>query len=387
MTSADVRLNPHTLDAIGRGRTKRILYLVTDAFGGYGGIALYNRDFLEALCSYGDALEVVALPRVVSDTMQALPHRLTYDTSGLGGKGRYAKAVLRRLWCDTRFDLIVCAHINLLPLAFLASRLSRAPLVMLLYGIEAWSPTPSALSNYLVRKVMSDAAISEVTQRRYRSWARTRAKGYILPNAIRLEDYAMGAPDPNLERAYGLEGRTVLMTLGRLVAVERQKGFDEVVDVLPQLAKDIPDVLYLIVGEGPDRARLEQRAREKGVGDRVVFTGFVPEEQKAALYRSADAYVMPSRGEGFGFVVLEALATGVPAVGSTLDGTREALRDGMLGSLVDPGDANALRAAIAEAVRKPKQIPIGLEYFSFANFEKRVHVMLADWLSVTRSSR
>src|SRR5688572_11171302 len=99
---------------------KRILYLVTDAFGGYGGIALYNRDLLAAICSYGAPLEVVAVPRLMSGAVQ-LPDRLTYDTRGLGGKLKYAAAVLNVIRENRKFDLIVCAHINLLPLAYLAS--------------------------------------------------------------------------------------------------------------------------------------------------------------------------------------------------------------------------------------------------------------------------
>ena len=88
-------------------------------------------------------------------------------------------------------------------------------------------------------------------------------------------------------------------------------------------------------------------------------------------YRLADAYIMPSHGEGFGFVFLEALACGIPAVGSKVDGGREALREGSLGRLVDPENAAELEDAILNAVREPKQVPEGIEYFSYENFERR----------------
>ena len=99
--------------------------------------------------------------------------------------------------------------------------------------------------------------------------------------------------------------------------------------MLPALAADVPDVAYLIAGDGDDRARLEKKAAALGVADRVVFAGYVPEEEKADHYRLADAFVMPGRGEGFGIVYLEALACGVPVVASSLDASREAVRDGM----------------------------------------------------------
>src|SRR5439155_2564410 len=100
----------------------------------------------------------------------------------------------------------------------------------------------------------------------------------------------------------------------------------------------IPNVVYVVCGEGPDRSRLERKAVGLGVRDRVVFTGFIPEALKADYYRLADAYVMPSRGEGFGIVFLEAMACGIPVMGSRLDGSREALLDGELGVLVNPDD-------------------------------------------------
>ncbi len=101
--------------------------------------------------------------------------------------------------------------------------------------------------------------------------------------------------------------------------------------MLPSLAERIPGIAYLIVGDGDDRARLEAKAACLGVADRVVLAGFIPETAKADHYRLADAYVMPGWGEGFGIVYLEAMACGLPVLGSKLDGSREALREGDLG--------------------------------------------------------
>ena len=79
----------------------------------------------------------------------------------------------------------------------------------------------------------------------------------------------------------------------------------------------------------------------------VTFTSVVPEAEKADHYRLADAFVMPGRGEGFGIVYLEAMACGIPVLGSRLDAGREALRQGELGILVDPDDRDALGRAAA----------------------------------------
>src|SRR5438309_2543443 len=122
----------------------------------------------------------------------------------------------------------------------------------------------------------------------------------------------------------------------------------------------------MIVGAGTDMGRLERKVQALGVAQHVRFTGLIAESEKDDYYRLADAYVMASRGEGFGFVLLEAMACGIPVVASELDGGREAVRDGQLGLLIDPVDRDALRHAILEALARPKGIvPPGLEHFSF----------------------
>ena len=209
-------------------------------------------------------------------------------------------------------------------------------------------------------------------------WSNLTQKKYaLLPNAITQSHYGVGPKSAELVEWYGLRGKTVVMTLGRLAAEEKYKGFDEIMDLLPALIKQIPQIAYVIVGDGDDRPRLEAKAKSLGVGDRVVFTGFIREAEKADHYRLADAFVMPGRGEGFGFVFLEALACGIPVVGSKLDGSREALRQGELGLLVDPDRPDDIAAGILEALKRPRGvIPEGLNYFSFENFTKRCHRLL-----------
>ena len=364
-------------------RARRFLALLTDGFGGHGGIALYNRDLLHALCSFPRCAAVVAIPRLMPNTPEPMPAKLAYLTAAVGGKMRYLAAVLRCLRDDRDYDLVVCGHINLLPLAWLASRIMSLPLVLFIYGIDAWHPGKSALANMLARRARWVVSISATTARKFRAWANPDIQHLrVLPNAIHAEWYGPGAKNPDLVRRYALQGKTVLMTLGRLVSAERYKGFDEVLELMPELIKTVPGLVYLIVGDGSDQARLQEKARALGMADRVVFTGQIAEAEKAGHYRLADAYVMASCGEGFGFVLLEAMACGIPVVASELDGGREAVRDGQLGILIDPVDRDALRGAILEALARPKGIvPAGLEYFSFGNFEARAHSLFAGVLS------
>ncbi len=356
----------------------KALFLAMDAFGGLGGIAKYNRDFLRALCAAPEVSEVAAVPRRMLLSPEALPPNLTYLTGALPGRVAYIKAVIRLFRKKPKFDLICCGHIKLLPVAFLAKLIIGAPLVLIIYGVDAWTPLYSSKTKYLFSKIDWVISISEITKQKFMEWSHVSPeKIFILPNAVTQSYYGVGPKSQELVERYGLSGQTVLMTFGRLAAEEQYKGFDEILDLLPALLKQIPNLAYLIVGDGDDRPRLAAKARTLGVEDRVIFTGFIPEAEKADHYRLADAFVMPGRGEGFGYVFLEALACGIPVVGSKLDGSREALRGGALGVLVDPRRSDDIQTGILEALKRPRGvIPAGLDYFSFENFEQRCHQIL-----------
>ena len=112
---------------------------------------------------------------------------------------------------------------------------------------------------------------------------------------------------------------------------------------LPRVLEQHPDTIYLIVGDGGDRPRLESLAIECEVMKNVQFAGSVPSEELPDYFRLADVFVMPSLAEGFGIVFLEAMATGV----------RVTFCDGALGTLVDPENSEELASAILAALDDP----------------------------------
>lgn len=367
----------------------RILVLTTEAFGGHGGIAQYNRNLLMALCAYPACTEVVVVPRLMSNLMEPLPARMTYLTEGLNSKLRYIWTVLKVAHSNPRFDLIICSHIHLLPIAYSLRFWIQAPILLVIYGIDAWKPTPSWLTNYLVGKIDAFVSISELTRRQFLEWAKLKnADGFLLPNSIDMTHYSPGPKNPKLLNRYGLAGKTILMTLGRLVSKERGKGFDEVLELMPHLIKEIPNIVYLIVGGGENHQRLEEKAISLGVKNHVIFTGYIPEAEKVDHYRLADVYVMPGRGEGFGFVFLEAMACGIPVVASKVDGSREAVRNGELGILVDPDNPEEIKTGIFEALNHPRRIvPKGLEYFSYKYFEQRCHQIIEQVIKAYQAGK
>jgi glycosyltransferase involved in cell wall biosynthesis len=359
----------------------QIAAVLPDAFGGYGGIALYNRDLLEAFCAMPDVDGVTALPRAISQPLEPMPAKLTYRTGAARGKAAFVLNLIANLPAFARADLIYCGHINLVPFAWLLGAVFRKPVVLAIYGIEAWQPTGRGMVDRLAPRIPHVVSISKFTAERFAAWGALPASRIrLLPNAIHLERYGTQGRAAQLAERLGLTGRTVLLTVGRLASKERAKGFDEVLDLVPELSGEIPGLVYVIAGDGDYRPELEAKVDRLGIRDRVVFTGFIPENDKPDLYRAADAYVMPSRGEGFGFVFLEAMACGTPVVASSADGSRDAVMDGELGAMVAPDDRAALKAAILEALRRPKGIPPQLEYFSFENFCERTAAVVRDAL-------
>ena len=352
----------------------RILLLTTDAYGGHGGIALYNRDIADALASMPEVSEVVVIPRTLPFAAHGVPDKVRFVAGAAGSKRRYIAAALRS--AASRFDLVICGHVNLLPLAVLLRLKLRCPLALMVYGIDVWT-LPHRTTRLCLRHVHAVWTISEVTRRRMDSWARLPGTHYVLlPNAIHLDRYGLRAKSAELVERYRLKGRKVILTLARLPSAERYKGVDEVIDVLPALIADDPTLVYLVAGDGDDRARLEAKVQALALQDHVVFAGFVAEHEKADHFRLADVFAMPGRGEGFGFVFLEALACGVPAVGSLVDGSREALLDGALGELVDPSDHESIRIGIARALQKPIGIPPRLAHFGWPSFRDRLKAAL-----------
>ncbi|HET7730531.1 MAG TPA: asparagine synthase (glutamine-hydrolyzing), partial [Usitatibacter sp.] len=171
----------------------RVLALLSDAFGGHGGIALYNRDLLTAVCSLDEVGEVVALPRVISQAMEPLPPKLSYRTEFANGKVRYVLRTLQLLARDPRYDMVICCHVNLLPISALAKARTRSPLMMFIYGIDAWEPIP-ALGRSMLRYVDRFVSISDVTRRKFTRWSAVGEERItILPNAIHTDWYGAGS--------------------------------------------------------------------------------------------------------------------------------------------------------------------------------------------------
>ena len=324
--------------------TAKVLALVPDAFGGRGGIAQYNRDFLAALAS--DGHQVVAIPRYAPDPVQ-LPNGVI-QRRARAGHVIYSFTVLREAR-RVQPDIVFCGHLFMAPLAWLAAKFAGARLVIQTHGIDAW-PRPSRLVRRACEQASIILSVSRYTRARVLSWAAVPPqRTLVISNTV--SDCFTPGDGAALRREWSLEGKTVLLTVGRMSASERYKGHDRVIAALPGLIAAGLDVAYVVVGDGDDRPRLENLARQANVAGHVRFVGSLSHLTLIEAYRMADIFVMPSTGEGFGIVFLEAMACGTPALGLDVAGASDALCDGNLGHAVKEEEFGAALARMITTER------------------------------------
>ena len=179
----------------------------------------------------------------------------------------------------------------------------------------------------------------------------------LISNGVDLETFFPQSKDSHLLSRYGLSGRRVLLSVGRLV---ERKGFDRALQALPRVLQSHPKVHYLIVGDGPYRQVLERIAAEVGISNHVTFAGEVTNEEIAKHYALCDVFVLPNREtadgntEGFGLVFLEANACGKPVIAGCAGGAADAVQDGYNGLTVDGEDVSAIAGAILRLLEDPE---------------------------------
>jgi glycosyltransferase involved in cell wall biosynthesis len=142
----------------------------------------------------------------------------------------------------------------------------------------------------------------------------------------------------------------VILTIARLASAERYKGYDQVLQALVKVREQFPSVCYLLGGRGPDRSRVAALVSALGLNRNVILAGYIADEDLISHYNLCDVFAMPSKGEGFGIVFLEAVACGKPVIAGNKDGSVDALLGGRLGTLVDPDNTSQIEAAICDVL-------------------------------------
>lgn len=309
------------------------------AFG--GGIAAFSRELVIALLGGGTSPVLYGRDDRAGAWSGCRVHGAGAMPLALR---KYAFALQLMVRAITRKpSLVICTHLNFAPIAWMVRRLLGVPYVVVAHGIDV-HPHLSAFRRKALLQADAVWAVSRWTRDRILQLGAPESPIQLVGNTVDADRFVADsghgvAPNAPLHLA---ANEKILLTVARLDPGEQYKGYDTVLRAMPRLQALVGPVRYLIVGTGADRARVEALAIELGVGDNVTFCGFVADADLPAYYRLADLFVMPSRGEGFGIVFLEAMASGTPVLGGNQDGTVDALSDGALGALVDPEDPEAL---------------------------------------------
>jgi phosphatidyl-myo-inositol dimannoside synthase len=315
--------------------------------GAIGGIQNYTAALVRGLRDVlGDAgVKMIAVPaepkiRANGDLALGAPAKLRFLSRAIAGA---------LLWWP---DLVICTHIGVAPVARLVRKVTGVPYWLVLHGIEAWGSLPPAKERAL-RDAQRYIALTRfslaATASRHELSGNTPL---ILPPPLLTERAGEGATG---DAGRSDPDRSVVLTVGRLVASERYKGHDVILDAWPAVVRRVPNATYWIVGEGDDRARLESRARELGISDSVRFLGVLSGPELDACYDGCRVFAMPARtdldaqaprGEGFGIVFLEAMAHGRAVIGPNCGAPVEFIRSGEHGLLVNPVDPLEVGAAL-----------------------------------------
>lgn len=242
-----------------------------------------------------------------------------------------------------RPKLIITTHLNFTPVARLINRFWRIPYWAVAHGIDAWNVADPHL-----RKALQQAdrilAVSHYTRDRLlKEQNLDPDKVVVLPNTFDSDRFHIAPKPDRLLQKYNLTPQQpIILTVARLEPSEQYKGYDKILAALPQIRKVIPNIHYLLVGKGGDQSRIQHLINQYQIQDCVTLTGFVPDDELNDYYNLCNVFAMPSKGEGFGIVYLEALACGKPTLGGNQDGAIDALCHGTLGALVNPDDINEI---------------------------------------------
>jgi len=305
------------------------------------------------------------------------------DVEGSGGRSsHFVTAATRWAVSADRPTTVIVNHLHLAPAA-LAFAARGASLMTIVHGVEAWKPL-TWLQRVALDRSERIVAVSAYSRDRFRA-----ANPHFAQRRI---DVCHLGLEPIVTSQGPAEWAPSALIVGRMARDERYKGHDLLIDIWRDVTVDVPDAVLRVVGDGDDRPRLEQKAVSMNLGTRIEFLGRVSEEQLAREYQRCTAVVMPSRGEGFGLVFLEAMRAARGCIGAH-GSASEIIADGETGFVVDPRDHAHLRQLLVRIfLDRTGTATMGvcgrarfLQHFTEDHFRRRLHALLPDTAYATAS--
>ena len=218
-----------------------------------------------------------------------------------------------------------------------------------------------AVDSYFMRRVRKVIALSDSARMAFVSRGKVKAdRVVVVPNGVDAEFFRPGIDTTSAARMYGLEGKTIVLFVGRLARI---KGVDHLMGAANIIVNEFgySNVLFMFVGphafDAVDRSisatDLDAEVQRCHLERNVVTTGSLPLSDVRELYAAADIFVLPSLGEGDPLVTLEAMASGRPVIATAVGGVLRQVRDGWNGFLIEPGDVRQLADRIKRLIDSP----------------------------------
>ena len=262
---------------------------------------------------------------------------------------------LIRIIRKEKVDLVIQGESRpfLMLLSYFALKLLSVPYIVIHHGDGA-NPDKKRKTDVLVKFLLhkSQGVIANSffsKDRIVRTYDVPPENIFVLTPGVDTDLYTTGVDSSPLVERHSLQDRVVIMTVGRL---DKRKGHDHVIMSLPKIVKQIPNLLYLIVGEGDDRARLEALVKKENMSDHVLFAGTVALDDLPLYYNCCELFIMANRieedgdSEGFGMVFIEAGACGKAVIAGRFGGAVEAVEEGVSGIFTDAMDPNVIAQSV-----------------------------------------
>ncbi|GAB5415419.1 MAG: hypothetical protein Cons2KO_30220 [Congregibacter sp.] len=237
------------------------------------------------------------------------------------------------------------------------------PYICFIHGEDVQTAAESRELTWIVRKVLRGArkliANSHNTEALLQNkWQAPDSKIVVLHPGMDANRFVPATPDEELLARMGWVDKKIILTVGRL---QRRKGQDMLIRALPEVLRYHPNAMYVIIGEGEEQSSLESLVAQLDLKDRVEFHSAVDDETMIRCYQHCTVFALPNRDdgsdiEGFGMVLAEAQACGKPVLAGDSGGTRETMRVGESGIIIDCTEPTSLARSLVDLLNNPDRL-------------------------------
>lgn len=358
-----------------------ILFLALGVFTPEGGMERFNQKVIQAFSELLDDNKILGVT-VIS---------LWDKEKGKPGKSNihflcYSSSKMKTLWSfllqtlTKKPDVVIFGHILFAPLSVITRMInSKAKICLFCHGVEVWN-IRSRITKFVLRHFIDRfIAVSDFTVQKMVQQCNLPKDAFsLIYNAVDLQD-------PEQIYKIAASSSLNLLTVCRLSKSSKHKNVDKVIEALPQLIAKFPNLEYTIVGDGNWRGDLEELSVSLGIEDHVHFTGWIDDLQKEDYYRSASIFILPSVGEGFGIVFLEAWKYFLPVITSDKGASQEIVENKKSGLCISPMP-NLIAQAIDDLLSSERTRKQMGQYghdqlitkYSFAAFKQRLYQSLVS---------